>query len=51
MVAFRSQDKAKVLEDVRGIISQQLGTEIEKVRLRESVGGLRPLSMFTRKRC
>ena len=51
LVAFRSQDKAKVLEDVRGIISQQLGTEIEKVRRRKSVGGLRPLSILTRKRC
>jgi hypothetical protein len=26
------QDKEKVLADVRGIISEQLGTEIEKVR-------------------
>ena len=31
-MAFRPQDKAKVLEDVRGIISQQLGTEVDKVR-------------------
>ncbi len=30
-LAFRVQDKEKVLEDVRGIISQQLGTEIAKV--------------------
>lgn len=28
----RSQDKEKVLSDVRSIISEQLGTEIEKVR-------------------
>ena len=33
LMAFRPpQDKAKVLEDVRGIISTQLGTDVEKVR-------------------
>lgn len=33
-VQLSLQDKAKVLEDVRAIISTQLGTELEKVRSR-----------------
>lgn len=34
-----SQDKAEVLADVRGIIAEQLGTELDKVRGR-SRGGI-----------
>lgn len=35
---FAVQDKAKVLADVRAIISQQLGTDLDKVCFFPSLG-------------